>query len=96
MLAATVTIPVAVLTVMPAGSTPVVIFTFPGFVPMVTERPFKVSLVVNAAVEPPVLPLMAAVVSVTASTSGELTVILLVTVLQFVGFETSQMVYVIE
>jgi hypothetical protein len=65
------------------------IVTFPGAVPMVTARPFKVSFVVKAGVEPPVFPLISAVVSVTATISGAVTVTLLVTVL---GLETSQMV----
>jgi hypothetical protein len=33
---------VAVFTVIPAGSVPVVIVTFPGAVPITTARPFKV------------------------------------------------------
>jgi hypothetical protein len=36
---ATATIPVAVFTVIPAGSVPVVIVTFPGAVPITTARP---------------------------------------------------------
>jgi hypothetical protein len=77
--------------VIPAGSVPVVIVTFPGAVPMVTARPFKVSFVVKLGVEPPVFPLSTQV-SVTATISGAVTVTLLVTVLQFVGLETSQIV----
>ncbi len=95
MFGATVTIPVAVSTVIPAGSVPVVIVTFPGAIPITNARPFKVSFVVKDGVEPPVFPLISAVVSVTAATTGAVTVTLLVTVLQFAGFETSQMVYVI-
>ena len=95
MFGATVTIPVAVFTVIPAGSVPVVIFTFPGAVPITTGLPFNLSLVVKAGVEPPVFPLIGAVVSVTAAILGAVTVTVLVTVLQFVGLDTSQMVYVI-
>jgi hypothetical protein len=66
--------------------------TCPGAVPITACAPFKVSFPITLGVFVPGNTLG---LSVTAAITGAVTVTLLVTVLQFVGFETSQMVYVI-
>jgi hypothetical protein len=62
----TVTIPVAVSTVIPLEVFTVVIFTFPVEVPITTGLPFNLSFE-SQGVMPPVLPLIAGVVSIYCS-----------------------------
>ena len=64
--------------------------TCPGEVPITACAPFKVSFPITLDV---LVPGNTLAVSATASIAGAVTVTLVVTVLQFVGFETSQMVY---
>ena len=72
--------------VKPVGTVTPVKVTCDGF----TVAPFKVSLANTLAVVAPVLPLIGPKVSATASITAGATVIVVVTVSQFVGLSTSQ------
>ena len=66
--------------------------TWPGAVPITAGTPANKSFPITLGV---LVPGNTLGLSVTAVIAGAVTVTLLVTVLQFVGFETSQIVYVI-
>ena len=73
----------------PAGTVTGVRVTFP-VAPTVTGAPFKVSLANSEAVVPPLIPLIAGVVSVTASIAGAATFTVSVAVSQTPVFTLSQ------
>ncbi|MNR03353.1 hypothetical protein D3C85_1192420 [compost metagenome] len=85
--ASTFTLPSA-FSVSPLGTATGLRITSPGFVPMTTGLPFKVSFDTNEVVVPPIVPFIGEVVSFTASISGAITEIVTAAVAQFVVFNS--------